>query len=251
MRATVIVPVLYEEPLLARSLARLTGLDDRIDLEVLVVVDVPDPSKARDAEKANDPIAAAAGARALYRVGKRGFGSALRYGFGQASGDVLVPFMGDGSDRAEDIPRMLETLEQGFDVVAASRYMRGGETVGMTAKQRISHLYSTLVRVAGGLRIHDVSNAFKAYRREVVEAVPTEAESFDISAELTVKAAILGFRLGEIPTSWTNRAEGTSNFRFSKELRNYSRWLFLAARSRFSSNHHARPAALPGAGHRS
>jgi hypothetical protein len=246
MRATVIVPVLYEEPLLGRSLAQLTGLNERVDLEILVIVDVPDPRREADARKVNDPVAVSAGARVLYRVGQRGFGSALRYGFGQATGDALIPFMGDESDRAEDIPRMVQTLEQGFDVVAGSRYMPGGQTVGMTAKQRISHLYSVIMRVAGGLDIHDVSNAFKAYRREVVEAVATEADSFDISVELTVKAARAGFRLGEVPTRWTNREVGTSNFRFSKEIRNYWRWLALAARSRFASGPRARR-AVPGA----
>ena len=250
MRPTVIVPVLYEEPLLERTLDRLSRLNGRVDLEVLVVVDVPDAGREADARKVNDPAAEATGARVLYRVGERGFGSALRYGFSQASGDVLIPFMGDESDRAEDIPTMVHALEQGFDVVAGSRYMPGGETVGMTVKQRISHLYSILVRLAGGLEIHDVSNAFRAYRREVVEAVATEADSFDISVELTVKAARDGFRLGEVPTRWTNREVGTSNFRFSKEIRNYWRWLMLAARSRFSSSRRAHR-VVPGARGRS
>jgi hypothetical protein len=143
--------------------------------------------------------------------------------------------MGDESDRAEDIPRMVEKLETGYDVVAGSRYMQGGQTVGMTSKQQVSHAYSLLVRAVGGLEIHDVSNAFKAYRRAVVETVRTEAESFDISVELTIKAAQAGFRVGEIPTTWTNRAIGSSNFRFSKEILNYGRWLALAARGRFTS----------------
>jgi hypothetical protein len=143
--------------------------------------------------------------------------------------------MGDQSDRAEDIPRMIEKLETGYDVVAGSRYTQGGQTVGMTPKQRISHAYSLLVRAVGGLQIHDVSNAFKAYRRAVVDTVRTEAESFDISVELTIKAAQAGFRIGEIPTTWTNRAMGTSNFRFSREVLNYGHWLALAARGRFAS----------------
>jgi glycosyltransferase involved in cell wall biosynthesis len=235
MKVTVIVPVLYSEPGLAQALGRLNSLGDQIDLEILLVVDVPDATREEEARRMNDAVAAGPGARVLYRVGERGFGSALRHAFGQAYGDVLVPFMGDESDRAEDIPRMIEKLETGYDVVAASRYMQGGQTVGMTPKQRISHAYSMLVRAVGGLEIHDVSNAFKAYRRAVVDTVRTEAESFDISVELTIKAAQAGFRVGEIPTTWTNRAIGTSNFRFSREVTNYWRWLALAARGRFAS----------------
>jgi hypothetical protein len=247
VKVTVIVPVLYREPRLAHTLGRLAALGDQVDLEILVVVDIPDPAREEETRRENDPVAAGTGARLLYRVGQRGFGAALRYAFGQAAGDAVIPFMGDESDRAEDIPRLVRELEHGYDVVAGSRYMRGGETVGMTTKQRISHLYSLLVRVVGGLGIHDVSNAFKAYRREVLDGVRTEAESFDISVELTVKAAQQGFRIGEVPTRWTNREVGKSNFRASKEIRNYSRWLVLAARGRVASRVGGRP-DLPAAG---
>jgi hypothetical protein len=145
---------------------------------------------------------------------------------------VVIPFMGDQSDDPNTIPRMAEKIEEGFDVVSGSRYMRGGGIVGNTAKQRMSRLYSMLIRLAGGPPIHDVSNAFKAYRRKVVETVPTVADSFDVSVELTVKAARAGFRIGEIPTVWTNREVGTSNFNVGRELRNYRRWLLFALRGR-------------------
>jgi glycosyltransferase involved in cell wall biosynthesis len=233
VKVTVIVPVLYREPQLAKTLGRLDEQRGKIDLEILVVVDVPDASRDQEAREANDPVALNAGARVLYRVGQRGFGSALRYAFDQGTGDAFVPFMGDESDRAEDIPVMVRELDRGYDVVAGSRYMRGGGTVGITTKQRISRLYSVLVRLSGGPHIHDVSNAFKAYRRQVVERVSTEASSFDISVELTVKAALAGFRIGEIPTVWTNRELGSSNFKVSREVGNYWRWLLMATRGRF------------------
>jgi len=247
VRVTVIVPVLYRELQLERTLSHLARLRPDLDLEILVVVDVPDPSREAEARDANEGVAGPCGARAVYRVGQRGFGSALRLGFTEARGDVMVPFMGDESDRPEDIPLMVRELERGLDVVAGSRYMRGGKTVGVTTKQRLSHLYSILVRLAGGPNIHDVSNAFKAYRRQVVESVPTEADSFDISVELTVKAALAGFRVGEIPTEWTNRQLGGSNFRVGRELSNYRRWLLLAARGRLRPGN-ARRGTAPAPG---
>ena len=232
MKVTVIVPVLYREPQLAKTLGHLAEHSGTADQEILVVVDVPDPAREWETREENDSLAYAYGARVLYRVGQRGFGSALRFAFAQGQGDAFVPFMGDESDRAEDIPRMVQELERGYDVIAGSRYMKGGSIVGVTTKQRMSRLYSFLVRLAGGPRIHDVSNAFKAYRRAVVERIRTEAESFDISVELTVKAALEGFWIGEIPTVWTNRELGSSNFRMRGEVANYGRWLMLAARGR-------------------
>ena len=226
---SVVVPVLYREPQLGATLRGLAGLRDRLDLEVLLVVDVPDPAREAEARAANDPVAREWGARAVYRVGERGFGSALRRGFGEATGEVVIPMMGDASEDPEDVLRLVEGIRSGWDVVAGSRYMPGGAIVGQTLKQRLSRLYSVLCRLAGGPPIHDVSNAFKAYRRAVVEAVPTVARSFDLSVELTLKAHRQGFRVGEVPTTWTNRREGRSSFSLVRELRNYGRWLAVAA----------------------
>jgi glycosyltransferase involved in cell wall biosynthesis len=232
MKVSVIVPVLNSEPQLLETLRSLAAVRDRLDLEILLVVDVPDLSLEPQARAENDQVAAEVDAIAVYRVGERGFGSALRRGFAEASGEAVVPIMGDASEDPNDVVRLTEELGKGWDIVAGSRYMSGGGIVGNTTKQRVSRFYSLLMRLAGGPPIHDVSNAFKAYGRSVVESIETVADSFDISVELTVKAHQAGFRITEIPTVWTNRKEGTSNFRPSRELRNYGRWLVLAASHR-------------------
>jgi dolichol-phosphate mannosyltransferase len=234
-KVSAIVPVLYEEPQLRQTLGALAALRDRCDLELVVVVDIPDPAREAAARSANDSVASETGAVVVYRVGERGFGSAVRRGFAEASGDVVIPVMADVCDRLEDIPELAARVQDGWDVVAGSRYARGGAIVGNTLKQRLSHVYSILMRLAGGPPIHDISNAFKAYRRSAVEAISSEAESFDVSVELTVKAHLAGLRVGEIPTVWTNRKMGSSKFKIGRELRNYGRWLGLALRSRFRS----------------
>jgi glycosyltransferase involved in cell wall biosynthesis len=232
VKASIIVPILYVEPRLRETVARLADLRERLDLEILLVVDVPDRAREEEARAENDPIGSEAGAKVLYRLGERGFGSALRHGFAGATGDAVIPFMGDACDDPADIPALLGKIEAGWDVVAGSRYMRGGRIVGNTTKQRLSRAYSVLSRWVGGPKIHDVTNAFKAYRGTVVDTVATVAESYDISVELTVKAYQAGFRVTEVPTTWTNRDLGESNWRFSNEFRRYARWLWLAARGR-------------------
>jgi glycosyltransferase involved in cell wall biosynthesis len=232
VRVTAIVPVLYGEEQLDDTLARLDRVRDQVDLEILLVVDVPEPSREAEAHERNDPAAEKYDARVIYRVGERGFGNALRLGFAQAEGEAVIPFMADCSDAPEDLPKMVAALETGLDVVAGSRYMRGGGIVGNTGKQRASQLYSRMMRAAGGPPIHDVSNAFKLYRRRVVDEVQTEAASFDLSVELTVKAHLAGFRIGEVPTVWTNRQAGESNFDVGREFKNYRRWLWLMTRNR-------------------
>jgi len=204
-------------------------------VEVLIVVDVPSSERAATARVDNDAVAAEVGARVIYRVGRRGFGSALRRGFDEATGDVMIPFMADGCDDPGTIPRMVEALARDSDVVVGSRYIPGGGIVGDTAKQRVSKVYSMVMRWVGGPDVHDVSNAFKAYRRLVVDSVDSVGESFDVSVELAVKAARAGYRFSEIPTVWTNRQLGSSNFHMGREVRNYWRWLVFAAGTRVRS----------------
>ena len=232
MKASVIIPVLVTEPRLRQTLEGVARQAASVDLEIVVVVDVPDPAREAEAHEANDPLARDAGATVEYRVGRRGFGSAIREGIARATGDAVIPVMADACDDPSDIPRLVGKLDQGWDIVAGSRYMRGGRIVGNSLKQWMSRLYGVLVRAVGGPRIHDVSNAFKAYRRTVVDSVETVAESYDISVELTVKAHRNGFSATEIPTTWTNRQAGKSHWRFWSELRRYARWLRLAAAGR-------------------
>jgi dolichol-phosphate mannosyltransferase len=229
VKASVIIPILYTEPRLRETLEGVAAQAGSGDLEIVLVVDVPDPSREVETRAATDPLARDVDAVVEYRIGQRGFGNALRAGLARSSGQAVIPVMGDACDDPGDIPRLVGKLDEGWDVVAGSRYMPGGRIVGNSVKQWLSRLYGSVVRAAGGPPIHDVSNAFKAYRRAVIEVVETSADSYDISAELAVKAHRAGFRVTEIPTTWTNRQAGRSHWRFWRELRRYVRWLRLAA----------------------
>jgi dolichol-phosphate mannosyltransferase len=250
MRASIVVPILYGEPQLEETLSGLRPLRDVLPIEILLVVDVPDAAREPAVRAAHDRLAVDHGARVVYRVGERGFGSALRRGFAESIGDPVIPMMADASEDPLDVVGLIRAVEEGWDVVSGSRYMRGGGIVGWTSKQRISRAYSRACRVVGGPPVHDVSNAFKAYRRAVVESVHSVAESFDISVELTVKAHLAGFRVTEIPTVWTNRREGASSFAMRNELPRYGRWLWLAGTGKRSRRRAAAPDPLraPGGG---
>jgi dolichol-phosphate mannosyltransferase len=253
MPASIIVPILYGEPQLEETVSGLRRVRDGLPLEVLLVVDVPDPAREDAVREAHDRLIAEQGVRVIYRVGERGFGSALRRGFAESTGDPVIPMMADASEDPLDVVALVRAIEAGWDVVSGSRYMRGGGIVGWTAKQWISRAYSFACRAAGGPPIHDVSNAFKAYRRAVVESVSSVADSFDISVELTVKAHLAGFRVTEVPTVWTNRREGSSSFSLGSELPRYRRWLWLAATGKRSARRAASPdpvRARPGPGPR-
>jgi dolichol-phosphate mannosyltransferase len=226
---SLILPVLNHEPRLEDVLHEIMLVMSDHQPEVVLVYDVTRPQLLHAVKKEQTDLEERYGVRCVTRTDRRGFGSALRAGFEASRGDVIVPIMGDCSDDIAAIPRMLERIRAGADLVAGARYIPGGAVVGDTPKQQISRAYSRIAKIVSSVACDDVSNSFRAYRRGIWENIDNEANSFDISVEMTVKAAARGYRLDQVPAVWTNRAAGKSQFSMLKELPNYGRWLLYAA----------------------
>jgi dolichol-phosphate mannosyltransferase len=228
--ASLILPVYNHEERLTEVLDDIRDtLSDR-NYEIIVVYDVTKPEMLDSVKAEQKRLQKEYGVRPVTRLNQRGFGSALRYGFEASRGDVVIPIMADRSDDIGAIPRMLERIEAGADIVGGCRYMDGGGIIGDTPKQRLSRLYSFLMGTISSVQARDVSNGFKAFRREVWEQVQNDSPWFDMSVEMTVKAAELGYSIDQVPTVWTNRSEGQSQFSMLAEFPRYSRWLLYAAR---------------------
>ena len=228
MKLSLLLPVLNHEERLRDTLSRLREATNGEDVEILVVFDVTRPALLPEIEQLRDEIREQFGALSLVRTAERGFGSALRHAGARATGDLLMPIMADQSDDVAVIPSMIRKIETGADVVVGARYVKGGRTVGNTPKQRLSWLYTRIAAVLTTMDCGDMSNSFKMYRRAVWERVRPASNSFDLSVELAVKAAALGYRMDYVPSTWVNRDVGTSNFRIVREVRNYGKWLALA-----------------------
>ena len=236
VRASLILPVYNHEERLAEVLDDIRSTLADGEYEIIVVYDVTNSEMIDSVKVEQEQLQKVYGIRPVTRVNQRGFGSALRCGFEVSHGEIVIPIMADCSDDIAAIPRMLDEIGTGADIVAGSRYMPGGRIVGDTPKQQLSRLYSLFMRFISGVSCHDVSNSFKAYRRAVWENIANESNSFDISVEMTIKAAMQGYRISQVPSVWINRQAGTSQFAMLKEFRNYMRWLFYAtsrAPSRF------------------
>ena len=160
----------------------------------------------------------------------RGVLNAIRTGIAEACGDVVIVTMADLSDDVAIVPRMAAMIRSGAaDVVCASRYMKGGRQVGgPLLKRTLSRLAGLSLHLAG-FPVHDVTNAFRAYRREVLQSIPIESEGgFEYSLELTAKAHAAGHTIAEIPTTWRDRTAGESRFRLMKWLPHYLKWYWFA-----------------------
>jgi dolichol-phosphate mannosyltransferase len=229
LTVSLVVPVLNNEPRLEEVLREINSvLGDRP--EVIVVYDVTRPEFMESIRAEQADLESRYGVRCVTRTDRRGFGSALRAGFEASTGDVMIPIMGDCSDDIAEIPRMLERIEAGADLVAGARYIPGGAIIGETPKQQISRVYSKIIKSLSSIACDDVSNSFRAYRRSIWENIDNQSNSFDISVEMTVKAAARGYRLDQVPAVWTNRAAGQSQFSMLKETTHYGRWLLYAVR---------------------
>lgn len=157
----------------------------------------------------------------LVRTNNYGFGNAIKDGLSHADGDVLIPFMADLSDDPADIPAMIEQIEAGFDVVYGSRFVDGGSVEGYPPiKLFYNRSFNNAIRFLFGIGEKDITNAFTAYRREVIDEIGMEtlsSESFDVTAELPLRATVLGFRTTEVPVSWRSREAGVSKLNATKK----------------------------------
>jgi len=152
----------------------------------------------------------------------KGFANALITGFDNLASEIVIPIMADLCDDLFTIKKMLQKINEGYDIVCGSRYIKGGARLGGS---KIKGFFSCFVgwSLYYLLRLptHDIANAFKMYRKKVIESIHIESEGFEISMEIPLKAYYLGFKITEVPTAWKERTKGKSSFRMLKLLPAY------------------------------
>ena len=155
-----------------------------------------------------------------------GFGMAIRAGLDAYTGDAVAIVMADASDDPRDVVRYYRTLEQGYDCVFGSRFVAGARVVNYPRQKLVlNRLANWIVRVLFGFAYNDVTNAFKAYRREVIDGIrPLLSCHFNLTVELPLKAIVRGYSYAVVPTRWYGRQHGFSKLKI-KEMG--SRYLFI------------------------
>jgi dolichol-phosphate mannosyltransferase len=156
----------------------------------------------------------------------RGVLNAMKAGIAASAGEYVLISMSDGSDEPHVVDPMLALARDGADVVAASRYMRGGRQVGgPPIKRLMSRVAGLTLHWFAGVPTHDPTNNFKLYSRRFLELITIESTAgFELALELTVKATLAGLRVAEVPTTWRDRTAGQSNFKMRQWLPHYLHW---------------------------
>jgi dolichol-phosphate mannosyltransferase len=164
--------------------------------------------------------------RYLNNTPPNGFGYAVRAGLVAFHGDAVAIVMADGSDSPDDLVAYYRKLQEGYDCVFGSRFMRGAKVVDYPwPKLALNRLANSFIRVLFWTRYDDITNAFKLYRRSVIAGLqPLLAYHFNLTVELPLKAIVRGYSYAVIPTAWFNRTAGVSKFKI-KEMG--SRYLFI------------------------
>ncbi len=165
----------------------------------------------------------------------RGVLNAMKSGLRAARAPYVLVTMGDGSDNPDDIDKMYELARAGADVVAGSRYMRGGRQVGgPLLKRSLSRVAGLSLHWLGGIPVHDATSNFRLYSKRLLNQVTIESTGgFELGIELTVKAYRLGMPLAEVPTTWRDRTAGTSRFQLWQWLPRYLKWYRAGIAGRF------------------
>jgi dolichol-phosphate mannosyltransferase len=161
----------------------------------------------------------------------RGVINAIRAGVEAARSDVVIVSMADLSDDLRVVDDMVRLIrDEGYDIVCASRYMRGGRQIGGPfLKRTLSRIAGLSLYWFGGLPTHDATNAFRAYRQSVLQKIPIESSGgFEYTLEVTAKAYVAGHRITEVPSTWRDRTAGESRFLLKKWLPHYLKWYFYA-----------------------
>jgi dolichol-phosphate mannosyltransferase len=158
--------------------------------------------------------------------GLHGFGRAIICGLDHMSGDAVVIMMADESDDNRDVVRYWQELSCGYDCVFGSRFIKGGGTIDYPyVKMIFNRLANTFLQLLFGIKLNDTTNAFKAYRREVIDGCrPLIAPHFNLTVELPLKAIVRGYSWKVIPITWKNRRSGVAKLKI-KEMG--SRYLFI------------------------
>ena len=164
--------------------------------------------------------------RPVQNTQEHGFGRAVVMGLDEMRGDAAVIMMADESDDCRDVVRYWTILNDGHDCVFGSRFIKGGGVIDYPAlKLFANRLANFFIKVIFNIKLNDTTNAFKAYRKTVIDGCrPLISPHFNLTVELPLKAIVRGYTWTVVPITWRNRRTGESKLKI-KEMG--SRYLFI------------------------
>ena len=220
---SIVIPARNEEKNIHTTLKRIAeGL--KLDHEMIIVNDHSTDNtwqvlKSLQTEYKN--------LKPVENMNEPGIANAIKTGFDFAKEEFIVCMMADLCDDIPTITQMHEKILKGYDVVCGSRYIKGGARLGGSRlKAFFSWFVGKSLKILICLPTSDAANAFKMYRKNVLDNIHIESKGFEMSVEIMLKAYFKGYRITEVPTIWRERTEGESHFNIVKLGPQYFKWYF-------------------------
>lgn len=229
MQLSIVMPVYNEGEVIEETIKRVET-SVKTPHELLIIYDMDEDTTIGPVKKLQTKYP---NVKLVKNVYGRGALNALKTGLQKARGQAVCIMMADLTDDPEVLNQMIEKYNQGYDVVAASRYMKGGHQVGGPfLKQFMSRVAGISLHYLVGLPTHDATNSFRLYSKKFLNKAKIQSDGgFELALELTVKAYFSGFKVTEVPTTWTYLAK-ESRFYLKKWLPKYLKWYFWAIKKR-------------------
>jgi dolichol-phosphate mannosyltransferase len=223
---SVVIPAKDEEGAISACVEHL-HVELRIQNIPHEIVVVDDGSSDNTWETLQELSGRIANLRPVKNTGENGFGRAIVLGIDNSCGDAVIVMMADESDDSRDAVRYWELLNQGWDAVFGSRFIRGGGAIDYPwHKLIVNRLANLFLRILFRVPLNDFTNAFKAYRRTALDGCrPFLSPHFNLTVELPLKTIVRGYSWTTMPITWRNRRSGVSKLKI-KEMG--SRYLFTA-----------------------
>src|SRR5476649_2959084 len=209
---SIVIPIHNEEPSILPLYDRLTAVLERLQRPYEILF-VDDASTDRSFELLAN-LVETDGHLKVIRL-RRNFGktAALSAGFHESKGDVIIAMDGDQQHAPEDIPALLEKIDQGYDIASGWRKHRVDNAILRRIPSRIANW---LMAKASGMKLHDFGTTFKAYRAEVLKDVNLYGE---LHRFIPALASFYGARVAEVPIQNTLRASGASHYGIGRTFR--------------------------------
>jgi dolichol-phosphate mannosyltransferase len=234
LRLSVVIPSHNEEANLPGTLAELQrALDgEGVPYEIILVDDNSEDGTAaviRGSCQRDGRI------QGVYRNPPSGFGRAVRAGLDAVRGDIVIVYMADRSDHPKDAIAYYRKLEEGYDCVFGSRFVRGASVQNYPrVKLLVNRVVNKLIQWVFWCPFNDLTNAFKGYRTQVIrEGGPYRSSHFNITIEMSLSALIRRYHIAQIPIDWSGRTAGVSKLRMIEMGRRYLSTLVKTMAERF------------------
>lgn len=227
MKLCVLIPAYNEEQNLRKTIGEIyRALKEHKIAHTILVIN--DHSTDNTAEVLAQLSAEITSLKPINNGAKPGFGNAIQYGLKVWEGDAVVIAMADGSEDATDVVLYYKLLlSSEVDCVFGSRFIVGGTIKGYPKiKLALNRIFNSLVALCADSTYNDYTNAFKAYKRKIIEGcVPFSSSGFSLTLELPLKAIEMGCRYTVVPISWSQREKGNSNLNVLRNSSSYFRIL--------------------------